>query len=338
MLRWKRISDFFVLVGSLNFRRLLNLIRLGFGYIAFMLFKTTTNRGFPMAVSIEPTTSCNLRCPECPTGKGILSRSKGNMDLGFFKNIIGQLNPQLMYLTLYFQGEPYLNKQFYEMISYARSRKIYVATSTNGHFLDDVAAKATVRSGLNRLIVSLDGTNQDSYSTYRKGGDFNKVTEGIKRVVAWRRKLGVRHPYLIVQFLVLSSNEHQINAIRKLGYELGADEVQLKTAQFDEYKSGNSLLPSDKKFSRYSGTNEGGFVPAFTIANRCFRMWSSAVITWDGMLVPCCFDKNANHRLGNLANEDFKLIWESKGYNKFRSQVRNSRKQIAICCNCSQRW
>jgi radical SAM protein with 4Fe4S-binding SPASM domain len=338
MHRWNKVSDFLVLAGSLNFRRLLNLIKIGFGYIAFILFKIITNRCFPTAVSIEPTTSCNLRCPECPTGKGILSRSKGNMDVGFFKKIIDQLNPHLMYLTLYFQGEPYLNKQFFEMISYARSHRIYVATSTNGHYLDDVAAKATVHSGLNRLIVSLDGTDQESYSVYRKGGDFYKVTEGIARVVAWRKKLGVRHPYLIIQFLVLSSNEHQLGAIKKLGYEIGADEVLLKTAQFDEYKSGNPLMPSDKKFSRYKLTDEGGFIPEFTIANRCFRMWSSAVITWDGIVVPCCFDKNADHRMGNLANEDFKLIWESRGYNKFRSQVRNSRRQLEICCNCSQRW
>jgi radical SAM protein with 4Fe4S-binding SPASM domain len=338
MRRWNRILDFFALAGSLNFRRLINLFKTGMGYLAFILFKTVTLRGLPVATSIEPTTSCNLRCPECPSGSGTLQRPKGSMDGQTFRNIINQISSHLIYLTLYFQGEPYLNPGFYDMIKYARSRRIYVATSTNGHYLDAVAAEATVRSGLNRLIVSLDGTDQETYAVYRKGGDFNKVTEGVRQVAEWKKNLGVRHPYLIIQFLVLSSNEHQIKEIKKLGYELGVDEVQLKTAQFNTYKSGNPLMPSGKKFSRYKATVENGFMPSFRIANRCFRMWSSTVITWDGMVVPCCFDKNADHHMGKLGNEDFKSIWKSSEFNSFRRQIRNSRKEVGMCCNCSQRW
>ena len=291
-----------------------------------------------MAASIEPTTSCNLRCPECPSGSGTLQRSKGSMEIKFFSSLVDQISPHLIYLTLYFQGEPYLNPAIYSMIAYARARKIYVATSTNGHYLDDAAAEATVRSGLNRLIVSLDGTDQETYSAYRKGGDYYKVTEGIRRVAEWKNKLGVSHPYLIIQFLVLSSNEHQKDTIKKLGCELGADEVKLKKAQFNEYKSGNLLMPLDKKHSRYKATVDRGFVPSTGLANRCFRMWSSTVITWDGIVVPCCFDKNADHHMGNLADVDFKTIWKSSEQNRFRSQVRNSRSSVEICCNCTQRW
>ncbi|MEI6748046.1 MAG: radical SAM/SPASM domain-containing protein [Bacteroidales bacterium] len=337
MRRWNRILDFFVLAGSLNFHKLINLFKVGLSYFSFILFRTVKHNGLPVAASIEPTTSCNLRCPECPTGKGTLLRAKGNMDVQFFQSITDQISSHILYLTLYFQGEPFLNPGIFEMITYARSRKIYVATSTNGHYLDKTA-EATVRSGLNRLIVSLDGIDQEAYSSYRKGGDFNKVTDGVRQVVKWKKKLHVRHPYLVIQFLVLSSNEHQKEAIMKYGYELGADEVQLKKAQFSNYKSGNALMPSDKKYSRYRNNTAGGFISSFKVANRCFRMWSSTVITWDGIVAPCCFDKNADHRMGNLAEEDFNSIWESSRFKSFSSSIRHYRSSFEMCCNCTQRW
>jgi len=338
MRKWKWFLDFVALVRSLNFRRLANLIRLAEGYFVYILLKKTKHKGLPVAVSIEPTTSCNLRCPECPTGTGTLQRTKGSMDFHFFSKVIDQISTHIFYLTLYFQGEPYLNPDFFKMIALARSRNIYVATSTNGHYLNSPLAEATVRSGLNRLIVSLDGTDQETYSRYRRGGDFSSVTDGVRQVAEWKQKLGVSHPYLVIQFLVLSSNEHQKNAIKKLGYELGADEVQLKTAQFNDYKKGNPLMPSDKRYSRYKTAAGGDFIPASLIPNLCFRMWSSSVITWDGTIVPCCFDKDASHKIGTLADEDFKALWTSNGYNTFRSQVRHSRSSVEICCNCTQRW
>lgn len=258
------------------------------------------------------------------------------MDL--YRTIIDQMSSHLIYLTLYFQGEPYLYPGFHAMVSYAKSKKIYVATSTNGHFLDEANAEATVRSGLNKMIVSLDGTDQETYSSYRKGGEFNSVITGVKRLAAWKRKLGVQHPFIIIQFLVLSNNEHQAESIKKLGLELGADEVQLKTAQFYSYRLGNPLIPKDKKFSGYKSLPDGTFIPSGRLRNRCFRMWTSPVITWDGDLVPCCFDKDSEHKMGNMENGNFKEIWKSPNYKKFRNQIRNSRKSVEICCNCNQRW
>jgi radical SAM protein with 4Fe4S-binding SPASM domain len=338
MRRWGRIMDFLALARCLKFRRIVNLIRVGLGYLSFLLFKTTSNIGFPFAASVEPTTSCNLHCPECPTGSRTLLRPKGHMDVNFFSKVTDQLSSHLIYLTLYFQGEPYLNPGLFTMIAYARSRKLYVATSTNGHYLDEISAEATVRSGLNRLIVSLDGTDQATYSSYRKGGDFKKVTEGVRNLVQWKRKLGVRHPYLVIQFLVISSNEHQKEAVKKLGYKLGADEVQLKTAQFNEYKKGNPLMPLDKKHSRYRVGIDGGFILSKRNRNRCFRMWGSTVITWDGVVVPCCFDKDADHKMGILSENDFKTIWKSNNSSDFRNKIRNSLSAVEICCNCTQRW
>lgn len=326
------------LAGSLNGRRLINLVRLGLGYVSYLVAKRTFNPGLPYAVSIEPTTSCNLRCPECPTGMHSLARPKGTISTDLYHKIIDQMRSHLVYLTLYFQGEPYLHPGFHDLVSYARDKRIYVATSTNGHYLDDANAEATVRSGLNKLIISLDGTDQETYSSYRKGGDFKTVVEGVKRLSAWKRKLGVKHPYIIIQFLVLGTNEHQSGSIKKLGMELGADEVQLKTAQLYSFKSGNPLMPGNKKFSRYTLSDDGTYELSGRLKNRCFRMWTSPVITWDGKVTPCCFDKDAVHRMGNVGTDNFQEIWKSPEYIDFRTQIRYSRKSVEMCRNCQQRW
>jgi radical SAM protein with 4Fe4S-binding SPASM domain len=338
MTKWSKLSDTMAMAGTLNVRRIFNLCWLSMGYLSYLATKRTFNPGLPFAVSIEPTTSCNLHCPECPTGMHSLTRPKGFIKMDLYRNIIDQMSSHLLYLTLYFQGEPYLHPDFHDMVAYAHSKKIYVATSTNGHYLDDANAEATIRSGLNKLIVSLDGTDQETYSSYRKGGDFDRVIAGVKRLVAWKRKLGVQHPHIIIQFLVLSTNEHQAVSIKKLGRELGADEVQIKTAQLNSYMPGNPLMPKDKRFSRYMSSPDGTFKPTGRMRNRCFRMWTSPVITWNGEVIPCCFDKDAEHKMGNVGTGNFKEIWKSPEYKKFRTQIRHSRKSAEICCNCTQRW
>lgn len=241
-----------------------------------------------------------------------------------------------MYLILYFQGEPMLNPGFFEMVKYAVDRKIYTATSTNGHFLDDENARKTIESGLSRMIISLDGTDQETYEQYRKGGDLKKVLEGIENIVKWKKKLKSSTPFIIIQFLVFKNNEHQIPAMKALAKELGADKLELKTAQIYDYENDTSLIPDNPEYARYIKDNDGKWKLKKPIHNRCFRMWSGTVITWDGRVVPCCFDKDATHQLGKLETHSFKEIWNSKAYNEFRKQVFKGRNKIDICRNCTE--
>ena len=126
-----------------------------------------------------------------------------------FNKVIDEISPYTPYLILYFQGEPYLNKNFFDFVSYASAKNMYVATSTNAHYLNDVNARKTVESGLSRLIISIDGTTQDTYEQYRIGGKLSKVLEGAKNIVAWKRKLKSKLPHVIFQYLVVKPNEHQ---------------------------------------------------------------------------------------------------------------------------------
>jgi radical SAM protein with 4Fe4S-binding SPASM domain len=258
------------------------------------------------------------------------------MRLKDFKHIIDQASPNLMYLMLYFQGEPLMNPDFFEMVSYAKKRKIYTATSTNGHFLDEGNARMLVESGLDRLIISLDGTDQDTYATYRRRGDLERVRRGLENVVEWKKRMKSSKPYLIIQFLVFKHNEHQISEMRKLAKELGADKLEFKSAQVYDLENDQSLIPDNFKYSRYIQGADGRWKLKKPLKNGCWRMWSGAVITWDGRMVPCCFDKDADHQFGKLGEDSFHAIWRSEAYEKFRNQVLKNRSKIEICNNCTE--
>ena len=293
--------------------------------------------GYPVSISFEPTTSCNLRCPECPSGLRAFTRPTGMLEKDFFTKTIDEIHKELLYLIFYFQGEPYLNPDFLSMVKYASSKGIYTATSTNAHYLNDANAKRTIESGLDRLIISIDGTTQDVYQQYRIGGKLEKVIEGAKNIVKWKKALGSKKPYVFFQFLVVKPNEHQVEDIKKLAKEVGVDDVRFKTAQVYEYETDpNKLIPTIDKFSRYTKNEDGSYTAKNKLANRCWKMQHSNVITWDGLVVPCCFDKDAMHHLGNLKTQSFKEIWHNENYKQFRQQLMKSRKNIDICANCSE--
>lgn len=328
---------------SINFAQKLTLPRVWNGlkvlssFYVSRLLRRPIQWGLPVSISFEPTTSCNLRCPECPSGLRAFTRPTGMLQKDFFRQTIDEIHKELLYLIFYFQGEPYLNPAFLEMVKYAADKKIYTATSTNAHYLTDENARKTVESGLDRLIISIDGTTQDTYKQYRVGGQLDKVIAGAKNIVKWKKELGSKKPFVFFQFLVVKHNEHQIEEIKQLAKEIGVDEVRFKTAQVYDYENDpNQLIPTNDKYSRYKKNSKGQYVPKNKLANHCWKLWHSNVITWDGLVVPCCFDKDAMHRLGNLKNESFKAIWHNSNYKQFRSELMKSRKNIDICANCSE--
>ncbi len=327
---------------SLNFATKLTPTRVWNGFKVFSSFYLSRwqNKpiqwGSPISISIEPTTSCNLRCPECPSGLRAFTRPIGMLNEDFFKKTINELHKELLYLIFYFQGEPYLNPDFLKMVKYANAKNIYTATSTNAHYLTDENAKLTVESGLDRLIISIDGTTQDVYEQYRIGGKLEKVLQGTRNIVKWRKELNSKKPFIFFQFLVVKPNEHQIEAIKKLADEIGVDEVRFKTAQVYDYENGNSLIPTIDKYSRYKKKDDGTYTIKNKLMDHCWKLWHACVITWDGIVVPCCFDKDATHRFGDLKKDSFKTIWHNERYNNFRKQIIKGRKHIDICANCSE--
>ncbi|HEY0654951.1 MAG TPA: SPASM domain-containing protein [Chryseosolibacter sp.] len=330
------LHDGLNLASKMGWKRTWNAAQI---YSSFQVSRMTSKasiQGMPISVSIEPTTSCNLRCPECPSGLRAFTRPTGMLQQTLYKNIIDQLAPTLSYLTFYFQGEPFLNSNFLEMVSYASSKDIYTATSTNAHYLKDEVARKTVESGLDRIIISIDGTSQETYESYRVGGSLDKVIEGTESILKWKKILRSRTPHVVFQFLVVGPNEHQVPEVYALAKKLGVDQVVLKTAQIYDYHKGSPLIPKQEKYARYRDNGDGTYSLKNKLDNNCWKMWHSCVITWDGKVVPCCFDKDAHFVLGDLSKNSFEEIWFSERYNDFRVTLLQDRSQIEICKNCTE--
>lgn len=315
--------------------RIWNAVLIFTSYFLSKWTKRNLHKGDPIAISIEPTTSCNLRCPECPSGLRAFSRPIGMLERELNQTIVDELKHTLTYITYYFQGEPFLNPHFTEMVAYASRHRIYTATSTNAHYLTEENCNKTIDSGLNRLIISIDGIEQDSYGKYRIGGSLSKVIEGTKNIVRLKKERNSRTPFIIWQFIVFKHNEHELEGVRKLADEVGVDELAIKTAQFYNFEVKEELIPTNEAFSRYK-KEQGKVSIKNKLLNHCWRMWHACVITWDGKVAPCCFDKDAKHQLGSVQDNSFRSVWRNPQYQTFRKLVLKSRSNIDICRNCSE--
>jgi radical SAM protein with 4Fe4S-binding SPASM domain len=332
----KNTSDIIRLLGkNLQPLRVMNGIKVISSYYLSKLIKQPIQWGYPIAFSVEPTTSCNLRCPQCPSGLRSFTRETGSLELETYKNIIDQLYRTSGYITLYFQGEPYLNKNFNAIVNYAYQKKMYTATSSNAHYFNKENAESIIKSGIDRLIISIDGIDQETYSKYRIGGSIDKVIKGTQALVEAKKNLKSKTPHIIWQFIVFRHNEHQLEDIKKMAAEVDVDELSIKTAQIYEFETGNDLIPSNENYSRYK-KDENGYRFKNKLLNHCWKLWSSCVFTWNGQVVPCCFDKDAHYQLGSINSKSFKEIWQGDAYQKFRSQLVKGRKHIDICKNCSE--
>ena len=286
----------------------------------------------PLSISAELTNKCNLNCPECYSGSlpGLMKRKRGFMSFEIFSELIDELEPYLFYLSLYFQGEPMLHPQFFTFLR--KSRGIRSAVATNGHFLSPENSEKLVLSGLGNLIISLDGMDKASYSAYRINGDYVTVMDGIKNIAEARKKYSSKLN-LQIQFLVNKYNEHQIPMVKAFARRIPAS-VKLKSMQIINIENAGYWLPSKPEFSRYEKRN-GEYVIKNSLPDRCARLWFNPVITWDGKVIPCCFDKDAHHIMGDLNEESFHDIWHGLRYNTFRKSILSGRNLVEICRNCT---
>ena len=329
----KEISTF---LKTLTFKKIWNYIKLLFSYFLSVIIKKPIQLALPANMAIEPTTKCNLSCLECLCGQQKLNRAHGSIDGKVYRKIIDNTYRKLLTLTLYFQGEPFLHKFLFKMVEYAKEKNIYTITSTNGHFLDEANAKRVILSGLDRIIISLDGITPNAYNYYRIGGSFEKVIEGIETLVKQKKMMNSSTPYILLQFLVHKENEHQVEEAKKYARKIGVDEICFKSLQLVDNKNNHDLLPSEKKFSRYKKNKKGKYRIKSNLPNRCFRMWQSFVVTWEGKVVPCCFDKNAENIMGDLNQQSLKEIYTNKKYKNFRKKIFAARKTIDMCQNCTE--
>lgn len=339
MYLWRSNSS--VILANINkyhitLPKLVNAVKVFASFFVSKWLKKPLVWGRPISVSIEPTTHCNLGCPECPSGLRSFTRPTGSLANGNLKEWLSGLKKYTVNLTFYFQGEPFLHPDFLKLVKEASDMGFYTMTSTNAHFITEENAHDIIESGLDRIIISIDGTTQETYESYRKRGKLEKVISGTKALVAAKKAVAARTPEVVFQFLVVKPNEHQVSDVIGLGKELEVDDVKLKTAQIYDYKKGSPLIPSQQKYSRYREISPGNWEIKNPLKDHCWRMWSGCVITWDGRVVPCCFDKDAKYSMGQLSGSNFDEVWECEPYMKFRETILTNRKGVDICKNCTE--
>ena len=323
--------------GSLTIRRALNAARVVASYGLSYGARRDIRMGRPIVLMVEPTNICNLQCPMCPSGNGGLSRPRGSMAFDAFRRVFDQQARDLLLLMLWNQGEPFINKDLVKMIRLARSHGVPTITSTNGHFVRTASgAEAIVGSGLDELIVSLDGATPETYVQYRVGGDFGRVLSAVRLIRDAKSRMASESPLVHLQFIIMKHNEGEIDAARRIAKDLGADRLSLKTAQVYTEEEAKRFLPLNERYSRYRyGGN--GLTMNGRNRNTCRHLWYSTVVNWDGVVSPCCFDKDAHYGLGDALNgQAFGDIWRGRSYTEFRNTILRDRASVPICGNCSE--
>ncbi len=323
------------LLLSLTPRRIGNIIKTSASFTISALTRRNIVWGMPPVLTIEPTNLCNLRCPLCTTGSGEMERVGGRMSLETFERVMDLFGRDIFFLLIYHQGEPYINKHFNDFVRMAKERRIYVTTSTNGHYFTEKTIHETIASGLDSMIVSIDGTTQASYARYRVGGTLEKVISGTRALMAERKRTGSRTPNVALQFLVMKHNEHEIPKMKQLAAELGVDRLLIKNIEVRSTEEAKTWLPVTDAFRRYHFDGE-----QLTVKNSdkqsCTRPWLSTLINWDGSVVPCCFDKNGQYTMGNINQQTISEIWKGDDFQEFRRKLITNRRNIDICRNCNQ--
>lgn len=259
------------------------------------------------------------------------------MSLEMFGRILQQVQSSSHTMQFYFQGEPLLNKQLSEMITMAHKVGLYTIVSTNAQVLNRSTAEALVKSGLNRIIVSVDGFSEESYDAYRVGGSLHRALEGLRYLREAKAACGSGIS-IELQVLRLRSNEHEWEWIKHNYRSLGATRLVFKTAQLHDYQDGHPLMPSDERYSRYKKEADGSYHLSRSLFHRfvatCYRLWSGCVITTEGEVLPCCYDKSGRYCFGSLKDQSILDVWHNKKADAFRRQVLQKSNKIPICKEC----
>lgn len=294
--------------------------------------------GYPFFIQIEPTNFCNLSCSVCPAGDFGFKRSKRNMKLDEFKSIIDDMQNYLLFITLWDWGEPLLNYELPEMISYASERGIKTVTSTNcncNNFHDLYYMEKLLTSGLNTLILAVDSMHQESYQIYRKKGDLNKVLNGIKNVVSLKKRIK-SSTILMLRMVVMRQNENEIIPMRKLSRELGVDRFSVKTVNplYSIEYSDADIIPKNPCYRRYE--YKKGTYQRILIDFKCNIMNRQCTIHSNGDVFPCCWWYDDDYSVSNCFDEGgLTKVWNSNSYRNLRKKIFENKNAFHYCRTCS---
>lgn len=314
-------------------RKLVNLFRIGLNRI----FPISPALGFPYMAQVSPAGLCNLRCPICPAHDPD-TQGKALLPFATFKKLIDEIGDYLIYVILWSWGEPFLNPDIYQMISYAGERNILTVTSSNLNRFGPEEAKKLVDSRLDALIIALDGISEESYGKYRSGGSARRVIENTRLMVEEKKRRGEKKPFINLRMVISRENEHEVDEFRAVAKKLGVDMVSFKafsTRQpgFADPAIDRRYAPQTKFFRWYD------YQPDFSVSKKakkyhCKFPWTKPTLFADGEVLACEFDFRYGYSFGNLNEQTFQEIWFGEKARKFRRLFRKNRDDIAFCRDC----
>ena len=318
-----------------TWRKLLNVIRVE----AQLRVGRRKVWGKPFEWEIDTTNICQLKCPLCHTGLGTVHRDKGTMHFDLFAKTIDQIKDYCAWLTLYSWGEPFLNRRIHEFVAYAHQKRIATLISTNlNKPLTPEMAENIIKSGLDVMIISMDGITQEVYEQYRVGGRLDRVLANINLLVEKKRELEYTTPHLEWQFIVMRQNEHQMDEASQLADRLGVDSLVFKKVDFphgmSDRKAAEGWLPRDHpEYQREDPFHK----PYQENGQRCWRLWRSAVVNWDGGFAPCCYLTDKAEDFGDASVNSVDEIWNNPKYAAARGLFREGHtpEQWVGCLSCS---
>ena len=294
--------------------------------------------GHPYWLTIDPANFCTLKCPFCPTGQSRGSRTKGILSWDNFKKVLDELGRYLIHIDFCNWGEPLLNKDIYKMVKLAKQCNIDTKIDSNLNRLSEKDAEDMILSGLDKLIVSLDGTTPETYSKYRIGGDFSKVMAHLKLLLKKRKELGKSSPYISWQFLVFRHNEHEIEEVKRIGKDIGVDHIGITKA----FIGNKDWIPLNEEYSNYKReeiqddlTSQYFKPPQDRICN---WPWEAITINPNGSVSVCCSVEDEKDDFGNIFESSFKEIWNNDKYRQARrfikDKVKSEKGNNNICIKC----
>ena len=294
--------------------------------------------GYPSIVQIEPTNYCDLKCPLCPTASKKMIRKPHNMSFHLFKNIIDDIGEYLLMIILWGWGEPFLNKEIFKMIRYAVDKDIIVASSTHGNIFTPQTIGDLITSGIDVIYFAVDGATEKVYQRYRRGGSLKKVVKSINLLNTVKIRRGLDKPKIILRFIIMKHNEHQVEDIKKLAKDIGVDYLSLKSVNpsLNGVDQTASYIPLQKKYRRYEYVNDECYIKRFKGRFHCHRPFIRGTILCDGTVVGCDYDFNKSLPLGKVGEEHtFKQVWKGDKFREFRHRFLINMDEMSYCKTCA---
>jgi radical SAM protein with 4Fe4S-binding SPASM domain len=276
-----------------------------------------------------------------------MDRELGHMELSLFKRLLDEAGRYALLLLLWDWGEPFVNPAIYEMIAYAKGSGLKVVSSSNGHvFADETEARKLVQSGIDSIVIAVDGITQDTYERYRRSGRLETALTGVRNLVLQKRTLAWETPLINLRFLVMAHNEHEIPRLKDLAQALDIDVLSIKTLNpyaddmYAEHRDEqqefyDSFIPDTERYERFTTVDEGKGPHRVRRNPPCKNLWNAPTVHWDGTVCSCTYDYNERQAFGDLKETSFRDIWFGERSRRLRREFRSNWEGLQLCRNCS---